>query len=141
MAPGEVLKAACGTPEYVAPEILHQTGYGTPCDVWAMGVALFIMLCGRPPFWASGTGDERQQKMFAMIREKPLFFDPRHGWDKISEAAKDIIRQMLKKDPDTRITAAGALEHTWITNEQNSAAVPAVSQENLNQYQMERQST
>lgn len=59
-----MLKTACGTPGYVAPEVLMLTGYTKPVDMWAMGVIIYILLCGFPPFYAENDAD-----MFKTIKE------------------------------------------------------------------------
>eukprot|EP01045_Picozoa_sp_COSAG04_P016928 COSAG04_NODE_1456_length_6639_cov_83.154281_6_plen_84_part_00 len=56
------MKTTCGTPEYVAPEVLKQKGYGCECDVWSMGVVLYIMLCGYAPF-----SNDNVQRLFQQI--------------------------------------------------------------------------
>ena len=57
-----VMKTACGTPGYVAPEVLAQKPYGKAVDVWSIGVISYILLCGYPPFY-----DENDANLFAQI--------------------------------------------------------------------------
>ncbi|XP_074140691.1 serine/threonine-protein kinase DCLK3 [Sminthopsis crassicaudata] len=100
----------CGTPTYVAPEILSEKGYGLEVDMWAAGVILYILLCGFPPFRSQ---DRDQEELFAIIQRGHFdFLSP--YWDNISEAAKDLVRQLLVVDPKKRYTAHQVLEHPWI---------------------------
>lgn len=73
----------CGTPTYVAPEILCETGYGVEVDVWALGVILYILLCGFPPFRSR---DRDQEELFQLIKLGQLHF-PSPYWDTISDGA------------------------------------------------------
>lgn len=103
------LKTACGTPNYVAPEILMQRGYGKMCDLWSIGVITFIMLCGYPPFY-----DESDAVLFELIMKGRFSFDERY-WKDITDGAKDLIRNMLKVDPVKRYDTYQVLEHPWIS--------------------------
>ncbi|KAI9202021.1 briggsae CBR-CMK-1 protein [Polychytrium aggregatum] len=103
------LHTACGTPSYVAPEILSQDGHGKPVDVWSMGVITFVLLSGYTPFYA-----EDQPTLFAQIMTADYAFDP-DPWDTISASAKDLIRKLLVVDPSKRLTAEEALRHPWFT--------------------------
>ncbi|XP_074055200.1 serine/threonine-protein kinase DCLK3 [Macrotis lagotis] len=100
----------CGTPTYVAPEILSEKGYGLEVDMWAAGVILYILLCGFPPFRSQ---ERDQEELFASIQRGHFdFLSP--YWDNISEAAKDLVRQLLVVDPKKRYMAHQVLEHPWI---------------------------
>ncbi|XP_054586767.1 serine/threonine-protein kinase DCLK1a isoform X1 [Nothobranchius furzeri] len=107
------LYTVCGTPTYVAPEIIAETGYGLKVDIWAAGVITYILLCGFPPFRGSS---EDQEALFDQILMGQLEF-PLPYWDNVSEAAKDLIRSMLEVEVDQRYTALQVLEHPWVTNE------------------------
>ncbi|CAG5891632.1 unnamed protein product [Menidia menidia] len=100
----------CGTPTYVAPEILCETGYGVAVDVWALGVILYILLCGFPPFRSR---DRDQEELFKLIKQAQLHF-PSPYWDSISEEARDLVTCLLQPDPSLRITAEKTLLHQWV---------------------------
>lgn len=107
------LHAVCGTPTYVAPEILLETGYGLKIDVWAAGVILYILLCGFPPF-SSPDGD--QEKLFDTILSARLEFPTPH-WDAVSAGAVDLVASMLRPQPDLRFAAEDVLDHAWMSED------------------------
>ncbi|XP_065358246.1 serine/threonine-protein kinase GL21140 [Calliphora vicina] len=105
----EPLFAVCGTPTYVAPEILMETGYGLKIDVWAAGIILYILLCGFPPFVSP---DNQQEPLFdAIISGIYEFPDP--YWSGIGNGVRDLIANMLQSDPDVRFTSEDILDHYW----------------------------
>ena len=116
------LTEACGTPEYVAPEVVTQNeSYGLAADIWSIGVILYILLCGEQPFHSGYAGDQgtvdviRQVKSHKSLRRK---FSDNNLWSDISGAAKDLLETgMLVRDPSKRLTAAQLLEHPWVTGE------------------------
>jgi len=112
------LKTACGTPNYVAPEILLQKGYGKEVDVWSLGVIAFILLCGYPPFY-----DESDAVLFEMIMKGHFEFDDRY-WKHVSKEAKSLIKNMLNIRPEKRLTTEQVLAHPWITGK---CEVPSVN--------------
>ncbi|KAH0627206.1 hypothetical protein JD844_002683, partial [Phrynosoma platyrhinos] len=100
----------CGTPTYVAPEILAENGYGLEVDMWATGVILYILLCGFPPFRSH---ERDQEELFQIIQLGHFeFLSP--YWDNISAAAKDLINRLLVVEPKKRYTAQQVLQHLWI---------------------------
>ncbi|CAM9817731.1 unnamed protein product, partial [Ascophyllum nodosum] len=98
----------CGTPAYMAPEILWARPYGMSVDMWSTGVIIFIILGGYPPFY-----DQDQRRLFRNIKSGNFKFDPQH-WDGVSEEAKDLIRNLLTVDPSRRLTADQAINHPWL---------------------------
>ncbi|XP_042901484.1 serine/threonine-protein kinase DCLK1 [Parasteatoda tepidariorum] len=106
----EPLYIVCGTPTYVAPEILAESGYGLKVDIWAAGVITYILLCGFPPF-VSRNND--QVELFDQILAGKFEFTKPY-WDEISDSAKELISMMLKVDPQDRYSAAEVVEHPWV---------------------------
>ncbi|NWV24697.1 KCC1G kinase, partial [Origma solitaria] len=103
-----IMSTACGTPGYVAPEVLAQKPYSKAVDCWSIGVITYILLCGYPPFY-----EETESKLFEKIKEGYYEFESPF-WDDISESAKDFIRHLLEKNPSARFTCEEALRHPWI---------------------------
>lgn len=103
-----LMKTPCGTPGYIAPEVLHMRGYNQQCDVWSMGVIVYILLCGFPPFYA----DNDAQLFERIKRGQYEFLKP--YWDPISDAAKDFVRRMLVTDPAKRATCEQLLQDPWL---------------------------
>ncbi|XP_068431060.1 serine/threonine-protein kinase DCLK3 [Clinocottus analis] len=106
----EPVFTVCGTPTYVAPEILCETGYGVAVDVWALGIILYILLCGFPPFRSR---DRDQEELFQLIKRGQLHFLSPY-WDPISEEAIGLVRALLQPDPTVRLTAEQTLMHPWV---------------------------
>ncbi|XP_050425537.1 calcium/calmodulin-dependent protein kinase type 1 isoform X2 [Adelges cooleyi] len=104
-----VMATACGTPGYVAPEVLAQKPYGKAVDVWSIGVISYILLCGYPPFY-----DENDANLFAQILKGEFEFDSPY-WDDISDSAKNFIKQLMCVDAEKRYTCRQALAHPWIS--------------------------
>ncbi|XP_077565642.1 calcium/calmodulin-dependent protein kinase type 1D [Stigmatopora nigra] len=108
---GNVMSTACGTPGYVAPEVLAQKPYSKAVDCWSIGVIAYILLCGYPPFY-----DENDSKLFEQILRADYEFDTPY-WDDISDSAKDFISNLMEKDPTKRFTCDQALRHPWIAGD------------------------
>lgn len=108
MVDNGIMSTACGTPGYVAPEVLAQKPYSRAVDCWSIGVITYILLCGYPPFY-----EETESRLFSKIMKAQYEFDSPF-WDNISDSAKDFIRNMMQKNPSMRYTTDQALRHPWI---------------------------
>lgn len=111
------LVTRCGTPAYVAPELIKGIPYGKAVDVWGCGVILYLLLAGNQPF----RGKE-QQELFRKIIAADFTFHTRY-WDPISVEAKQLITRMLAVDPKLRITASEALNSPWMAISDNNEAI------------------
>lgn len=120
------MTTACGTPGYVAPEILEQDGtYGKEVDMWSLGVILYIVLCGFPPFY-----DENHNNLFKMIKACKYDF-PSPYWDNVSESAVDLIKKLLVADVSARLTAEQVLQHPWIQGKSSVEGIDVIVDNNL----------
>eukprot|EP00981_Chlorochromonas_danica_P002116 scaffold424_cov165-Ochromonas_danica.AAC.16 len=97
----------CGTPGYIAPEILRNETYGRPADMWSFGIILYILLGGYPPFY-----DKNTQVLFRKIMRGNFEFHPAY-WAEVSDEAKDLISRLLNVRPADRYTVDQALAHPW----------------------------
>jgi len=107
----------CGTPSYVAPEILEQSNrrrYTRAVDVWSLGVVLYICLCGFPPFSDELYTPNNPYTLSQQIR-MGRFDYPSPYWDSVGDPALDLIDRMLTVDVEKRITVDGCLQHPWTT--------------------------
>lgn len=127
------LQTQCGTEGYVAPEILeHRPAYDVQCDVWSLGVVLYIIIGGYRPF--RGDGEE----VLRLIRYGDFKFHKRY-WSDISEEAKILISRMLTVNPIARITATGALLSEWIQGA-DDALLSHTLEKNLGEMKKNRES-
>eukprot|EP01116_Phalansterium_solitarium_P021315 TRINITY_DN657_c0_g2_i1.p1 TRINITY_DN657_c0_g2~~TRINITY_DN657_c0_g2_i1.p1 ORF type:complete len:329 (-),score=88.56 TRINITY_DN657_c0_g2_i1:287-1273(-) len=109
---GEKLETSCGTPDYVAPEVITaESSYDKSVDMWSCGVITYVLLCGYSPF-----ASESQTGLFDKIIKAHYSF-PDNEWRYVSDEAKDFIRHLLLKEPSKRLTAAQCLEHAWLTSD------------------------
>ncbi|XP_035236385.1 caM kinase-like vesicle-associated protein [Anguilla anguilla] len=109
----------CGTPEYLAPEVVTRHRYGRPVDCWAVGVIMYILLSGNPPFFDEAeeeNTDLRNRVLFCRIAAGEFEFDSPY-WDGISTAAKALVCRLMEVDQMLRVTAQEALGHEWITGQ------------------------
>lgn len=102
------LTTQCGTPGYVAAEILEGKPYDTQADMWSVGVIVYILLGGYPPFIESN-----QRTLFRKIRKGQYEFHEEY-WGQVSNDAKDLIRNLICVNPDERYNSAKALGNKWI---------------------------
>jgi len=105
------LHTSCGTPGYVAPEVLLCETYNESVDMWGIGIITYILLAGYPPFY-----DETNPQDDTLLFDKVIHVDydmDDECWDDVNELAKDFIRHLLVKDPKQRLTAQQAKEHPW----------------------------
>ena len=118
-------KTVCGTPSYVAPEILKTLSSGgsydaVKADAWSLGCNLYVLLGGYPPFWRY---DDNQRRLFDHIVMNDWSFD-QPCWKKVSDEAKALIKALMEPDLDKRVSVAEALDDAWCAKEASTAELP-----------------
>ncbi|XP_033229291.1 ribosomal protein S6 kinase 2 beta-like isoform X2 [Belonocnema kinseyi] len=111
-----LLMTPCYTANFVAPEVLKRQGYDAACDIWSLGVLLYIMLSGYTPF-PNSPGDSAND---ILDRIGTGLIDVESGvWTQVSSEAKELVKRMLHVDPTRRPTASCILKYPWIANRQH----------------------
>jgi len=118
----------CGTPGYVAPEVLMQMPYGKECDYWSIGVVTFILLSGTPPFY-----EEDNFALFEQIKACKYDFDV-ETWQNVSAEAKDFVTKILVADPKVRMNCETMLQHPWMSKDLSGQKKLAVAKSALEKY-------
>ncbi|XP_022261454.1 ribosomal protein S6 kinase alpha-4 isoform X1 [Canis lupus familiaris] len=114
-SPAGPMQTPCFTLQYAAPELLAQQGYDESCDLWSLGVILYMMLSGQVPFQgASGQGGQSQAaEIMCKIREGRFSLDG-EAWQGVSEEAKELVRGLLTVDPAKRLKLEGLRGSSWL---------------------------
>ncbi|XP_077175036.1 death-associated protein kinase 2-like isoform X3 [Paroedura picta] len=105
---GGIFKSLCGTPQYIAPEVINYEALSCATDMWSIGVITYILLSGMSPFQG-----ETDTETLSNVVSGSYEFEDKY-FSQTSELAKDFIRQLLVKEPGSRMTAAECLLHPWI---------------------------
>jgi len=107
--PSTLMQASCGSIAYVSPDVLRGHGYTSKCDLWSLGVIVFMLLAGYPPF--HGNDDTMRRGIVAADVD---WNHPRR-WGKVSQDAMDFVKALLVRDQTERLDAQAALKHPWLT--------------------------
>ncbi|KAF7658386.1 hypothetical protein LDENG_00013890 [Lucifuga dentata] len=108
-----LMRDTCGTFIYMAPEMISGRGYSQWCDVWSIGVIMYMLLCGESPFFSKS-----KTKLFQKIMKGELHFTL-PTWNTVSNEAKNVLTHLLKVDPACRMSANQLLDNPWITGDKN----------------------
>eukprot|EP00826_Nyctotherus_ovalis_P052798 TRINITY_DN6763_c0_g1_i6.p1 TRINITY_DN6763_c0_g1~~TRINITY_DN6763_c0_g1_i6.p1 ORF type:complete len:573 (+),score=137.58 TRINITY_DN6763_c0_g1_i6:94-1719(+) len=117
LSPNENISETLGTPYYIAPEVINGE-YNEKCDVWSIGVIMFILLSGSPPF-----NGENDDEILESVKKGNYLLQGK-AWESISRNAKDLLRKMLTYDPKKRISAADAYQHEWFEGKEKNTLQP-----------------
>ncbi|XP_070000008.1 uncharacterized protein [Penaeus vannamei] len=118
LTPGREVREILGTPDYVAPEILHYEPITKKTDMWSLGVLTYVLLTGFLPF-----GGDNDQETFLQISKGELDF-PAELFEDISPEAIDFMKRLLLRQPERRMSARECLNHSWMKKEVNRPTRP-----------------
>lgn len=144
------LQTSCGSPGYVAPEVLTSESYDKSVDMWSLGVIIYILLCGYPPFYADNAPALFKKIMDVKVSGWGFFWFPfwppyafAHqydfddpSWDEVSEEAKHLIRHLLVKNTEERYTAEQCRNHPWVVGASDKPLNPRLDK--LAEHQADR---
>lgn len=123
--PSTLMMASCGSIAYVSPDVLAGTGYTSKCDLWSLGVIVFMLLVGYPPFHGS------EKEMRTNILAANVDWSHKSRWRKVSQDAIDFVKCLLVKDPNLRYDASQALSHRWLESRTSNQTVAVLDKETL----------
>ncbi|XP_067915809.1 serine/threonine-protein kinase 33-like isoform X2 [Heterodontus francisci] len=126
-----MLQDTCGTPLYMAPEIINNYDYSQQCDLWSIGIIMYILLCGQAPFTATTS-----EKLYEEIKKGELDFS-HASLEAISESARCVLKGLLIVDPAHRMTASELLDHHWITGDASKRERPKNVLEMMKQWKLD----
>ena len=115
---GHLMKTLCGTLTYTAPEILRGKGYDQSVDYWSIGVIMYILLCGYPPFW----GETETEISHSILKDSVEFDDD--DWKNVSPSLKAIVRSLLSKNSRDRVNPDKVLKVTWKISSKKIQPIP-----------------
>ena len=101
------MNECCGTPAYVAPEVLLKNGYSNEIDIWSLGVIYYTLICHQLPFQS----DDRNKTFNQIKNKKPNMYHI--AFRSVSKEVQEIVRKMLIKEPNERITSTELLNHPY----------------------------
>jgi len=110
-----MLQSTCGTPVYMAPEVIQNHDYTQQCDIWSIGVILYALLSNDFPFLA-----DKEERLYEVIKKGVVNYN-HEVWTNISDTAKNLIGQLLTVDPAYRLTASEIPCHPWMSGKKISA--------------------
>jgi len=128
--PGTPMRTKAGTPMYMAPEVL-KGNYHEGVDVWSIGVVMYILLCGRPPF-----GGRDEETILKNVKKAEVNFD-RKEWDSTKKETKAFVQLLMNRDPSERPTASDALAHSWfktMIEQTPDSALSVIAVDNLKNF-------
>ena len=126
---GSLMKTLCGTPSYLAPEVILSAevkGYGPKCDCWSLGVILYIILSGYPPF----SSDIKEHTLTDQITNGIYSF-PNEYWAQISAEGINLIKSFLIVNPEHRISIEDAIADPWLQDEEMKIKVREILGESI----------
>jgi serine/threonine protein kinase len=129
---GFAFSYTCGTFDYWAPEVVRQEKCTEAIDMWALGVVMYIMLCGCNPFDPSAVASD--QEIISNIAKCNM--DMHNAiWRHLSPDCKDLVQGLLQSDATKRLTAVQVLQHPWVVEQQTTAALPSLQLHRLRGFQ------
>ena len=123
------LKDKTGTVLYIAPEVISGS-YDEKCDIWSLGVLLYMMLCGQPPFYGSS-----RKEVMTKIKKGKFQFKSKI-WNVVSTEAKDLISSMLILDPQQRPSCREVLGHRWFNKDDTAQLGNTLYLENMRKHEV-----
>ncbi|KAK8813221.1 hypothetical protein WA158_002813 [Blastocystis sp. Blastoise] len=119
-----------GTPYYIAPEVIQENkeGYGKTCDIWSLGVIMYMLATGKPPIYG-----ENPSEIMGNIGTQEIMYN-RGDFKHYSKNMLVFLKHLLEKNPDERYTAPEALDSPWLSRTDTEVHIPSIYIQSIKQY-------